>query len=592
MEGIVGKFFYQFGVTISVAVLISLLEALTLAPMRTSQFLKHGTGNRVTNTVSKFMDWLAVKYKRGLIRCFKVRKTILLSTLIVFMGSLFIVKFLRKEFLPPQDQSRFLITLYTKMGSSIELTDSVFKRVETFFKTRPEIDHFYVAVGGFGGGLVNQGISFVTMKGPKERELKTPFTTRPTQQEFMEYLRVALGKIPGVERVSLLDLSLTGFSAQRGYPIEFVLQGPDWEKLSKLSLAMRERLKESGLMADVDSDYNPNMPELEIIPDRKSAALFGVPIADIAAVIASTVGGKKLLPNKYTDKSGHRDDIQVKLAPEVNQNAADLNSIDVRNVAGEIVPLSKVIKTEPGKTLLTITRYNRERGISIFGNFKKGKSQSEVIDFVQSTAKEILPPGYHVEVSGSSKAFQESFNSLLFALILGIAVSFMVLASQFNSFLHPMIILLALPFSVSGAFMAMAATDTSLNIYSLIGLLLLMGIVKKNSILLVEFTNHKRKEGLGANSALLEACPIRLRPILMTSIATIAGALPQALAIGSGAEVMRPMAVSVIGGVLLSTILTLFVVPCAYSLTARFEGKKHKMELKEALEELELAHEI
>jgi hydrophobe/amphiphile efflux-1 (HAE1) family protein len=586
MEGIVGKFFYQFGVTLSVAVMISLLEALTLAPMRTSQFLKIGKGNKVTNAVSHFMDWLAVKYKNGLRFFLNWRKTVLLITFAVFAASLFTVKFLRKEFLPPQDQSRFLVTLYTKMGSSIMFTDSVFKKVEALLKTRPEIDHYYVAVGGFGGGLVNQGISFITMKEKGERPFKAPFKSAPSQQEFMEYLRGALQKTVGVERASLLDLSLTGFSAQRGYPIEFVLQGPDWEKLATLSMEMRNRLKKSGLMSDVDSDYNPNMPELEIIPDRDRASFYGVPITNIANGIAATVGGRKLLPNKYTDSSGHRDDIQVKLDPTVNQGKEDLSAIDVRNVMGETVPLGNVVKTKEGKTLLTITRYNRERGISIFGNFKKGKSQSEVIEFVQENAKEILPPGYHVEVSGSSKAFQESFNSLLFALILGIAVSFMVLASQFNSFLHPMIILLALPFSVTGAFIAMNLTDTSLNIYSLIGLLLLMGIVKKNSILLVEFTNHKRNDGLSVNDALLEACPIRLRPILMTSIATIAGALPQAFALGAGAEVMRPMAVSVIGGVFLSTILTLFVVPCAYSLTARLESKKHEKELKEALQEL------
>jgi HAE1 family hydrophobic/amphiphilic exporter-1 len=399
----------------------------------------------------------------------------------------------------------------------------------------------------------------------------------------MQFAREELQKIPGVDRVSILDLSLTGFSAQRGYPIEFVLQGPDWKKLTELSLEMRKRLKSSNLMSDVDSDFNPNMPELEIAPDREKAAQFGVPITSIANTIAATVGGKKLLPNKYTDVSGHRDDIQVKLAPEFNQGANDLSELDVRTVAGEVIPLNSVIQTTQGNTLLTITRYNRERGITIFGNFYPGKSQSEVIDFVNKSAKEILPPGYHVVVSGSSKAFAESFSSLLFALILGIAVSYMVLASQFNSFLHPGVILLALPFSITGALLAMLVTDTSMNIYSLIGILLLMGIVKKNSILLVEFTNHKRAEGLDVHDALLEACPIRLRPILMTSIATIAAAIPSALAIGAGAEVMHPMSVAVIGGVFLSTLLTLFVVPCAYSLVSRFEGHKHQEELKVAL---------
>lgn len=592
MQGIVGKFFFQFGVTLSVAVMISLLEALTLAPMRTSQFMKKSEGNWITRKVSHLMDYLSLKYKKVLSFCLNHRKIILVSTILVFLASLFTVKYLRKEFLPPQDQSRFMVTLYTPMGSSIEFTDKVFRNAERVLKGRPEIDHFYVAVGGFGGGLVNQGISFITMKEKGERSVRAPFKKEPSQQEFMQFMRGELSKLSGVERVSLLDLSLTGFSAQRGFPIEFVLQGPDWNKLTQFAIQMRRKLEKSGLMNDVDSDYNPDMPQIEIIPDREKAALHNIPITAIADTITATVGGKKLLPNKYTDASGHRDDIQVKLDPKVNEDINDLSSIQIRNVAGEVVPLSSLVKIKHNKTLLTITRYNRERGISIFGNFKEGKSQSEVIDFIQAEAKKTLPPGYFVTVSGSSQAFAESFNSLLFALILGIAVSYMVLASQFNSFLHPIVILLALPFSITGALIAMLITDTSMNIYSLIGLLLLMGIVKKNSILLVEFTNHKRREGLNVQEALIEACPIRLRPILMTSIATIVAALPQAFAFGAGAEVMRPMAISVVGGVFLSTLLTLFVVPCAYSLMTKYEGHKHEAELKEALDDIDKHPEL
>lgn len=587
MEGIVGKFFFQFGVALSVAVMISLLEALSLAPMRTSQYLKVGASNKLTLTVSRGMNWLGEKYHKALVFSLGHRKMILLTSTLVFFLSLISVKFLRKEFLPPQDQSRFMVTLYTKMGSSIQYTDEVFKKLEKILASRGEVSHYYVAVGGFAGGLVNQGISFITMKEPNERPLQAPFKRRPSQQEFMEYLRNILQNLEGVERANLLDLSLAGFSSQRGYPIEFSLQGPEWNKLATYSKELIERLKESGLMSDVDTDYNPNMPEMKIVPDRDKAALYGVPVGNIAAVIASTVGGLKLLPNKYTDESGHRDDIQVKLEPKYNQTAQDMELLEVRNVAGEVVPLKDVVKVEEGSTLLTITRYNRERGISIFGNFKAGKSQSEVVAFIEKNAQDILPEGYHITAAGSSRAFAESFKSLLIALILGIIISYMVLASQFNSFLHPAIILLALPFSISGALFAMLMTDTSLNIYSLIGILLLMGIVKKNSILLVEFTNQKRAEGNDINTALLLACPIRLRPILMTSISTIAGAIPPALALGSGAEVMHPMAIAVIGGVFLSTILTLFVIPCAYSLFGRFEGRKHEQELRETLRLLE-----
>ncbi len=594
MQGIIGKFFYQFGVTMSVAVMISLLEALTLAPMRCSQFLALGGGNKVTRAVSRWMDSLAHSYRKGLDLTLQHRWKVLIVSFAIFGGSILTISSLRKEFIPPQDQSRFLVTIYTKLGSSLQLTDGVFHEAEKFYKTRPEVATYYIAVGGFGGGLVNQGITFITMKDLKERPIASPFTKRPSQTDFMQFFRKELAKIPGVERVAILDLSLTGFSAQRGYPIEFEVQGPDWKKLADLSAVMRKKLMDSGNMADIDTDYNPNMPELEIFTDRAKAVAHGVPTTTIANAVSAMVGGLKLLPNKYTDSAGHRDDIQVKLDPAENMGATDVNKIWVRNKFGEVVPLRDLITTKEESTLLTITRYNRERGISIFGNFKPGKSQGEVIDYVKKLAKDELPPGYHVTISGSSQAFNDSFNSLIGALILGIFVAYMVLASQFNSFLHPAIILLALPFSLTGALWAMWATDTSMNIYSMIGILLLMGIVKKNSILLVEFTNHKRAEGKGVRDALLDACPTRLRPILMTSIATVAAAIPEALARGSGSEIMRPMAVSVIGGVTLSTFLTLFVVPCAYSLCSNLEAHKHEGDLQAALEalgELKPAHQ-
>jgi hydrophobe/amphiphile efflux-1 (HAE1) family protein len=587
MKGIVGKFFYQFGVTMSVAVLISLLEALTLAPMRCSQFLAVGGGNFITRPVSRFMDRLAVQYGNALRVCLRHRWKVLGAATVLFVASLFITKVLRKEMVPPQDQSRFLATIYTKMGSSLQYTDGIFKEAEKVYASRPEIERYYIAVGGFGGGLVNQGISYVTLKDVGERPVTAPFQKQPTQQEFAAFIRKELMKIPGVDRVAVLDLSLQGFSAQRGYPVEFVLQGPDWAKLADLSLEMRKRMMASGLMADVDSDYNPNMPETDVYPDRAKAALRGVPMTAITSAIAAQVGGLKLVPNKYTDPTGHRDDIQIKLDPQENLGPTDISKIWVRNVSGQVLPLSEVVSMKPGSTLLTITRYARERGISIFGNFTPGRSQSEAMDMVQKLAKEMLPEGYHVTMSGSSAAAAESAGSLGGALILGIFVAYMVLASQFNSFLHPAVILLALPFSLTGALLAMGITDTSLNIYSAIGILLLMGIVKKNSILLVEFTNHKRAEGHGVQEALLEACPMRLRPILMTSIATIAGALPEALARGAGSEVMRPMAIAVVGGVLVSTFLTLFVVPCAYSLAAPLERKKHEQNLELALLKME-----
>ena len=585
MKGIIGKFFFQFGVTMSVAVMISLLEALTLAPMRCSQFLQVAHENKLTLKMNQFMDFLTRKYKKILDWALNKRATVLLSSLIVFALSMFIMKWVRQEFVPPQDQSRFLISMQTPMGSSLEFTNSAFIEAEKVLRARPEVFNFLVAVGGFQGGLVNQGNIFVTLKDYSERGIMEPFKKRPTQQEFMAAMREKLNKIPGVTRASMIDLSLSSFSSGRGQAIQFQVQGADWGKLAKYSAQIMEKMKASGLMTDVDSDYNPNMPEVRILPNRPEAAARGVTITNIANTISAMVGSLRV--GKYSNASGHRDDIRIKLQDEFNRSSKDITRIWVRNNRGEMVPLSEVVKLEDQSSLLTIGRFNRERSITLLANLAPGKSQNDAMDFIDKTTKEILPEGYHILLSGNSKASQESFQSLMLALALGILVAYMVLGSQFNSFIHPVTVLLALPFSITGAILALWITQVSLNIYSMIGILLLMGIVKKNSILLVDFTNIKREEGLSVVEALKEACPLRLRPILMTSFATIAAAIPSSLSIGPGSETTRPMAVVVIGGVLLSTILTLVVVPCAYSLFSKFENTKYKKDLEIAITEIE-----
>jgi len=266
--------------------------------------------------------------------------------------------------------------------------------------------------------------------------------------------------------------------------------------------------------------------------------------------------------------------VRVRLVPGQRTRSQDIAKLWVWNNRGEMVQLKDVVEISEKPSYLSITRKNRERSISLFANVAQGKSQATALEEAERIAKGILPEGYHVVFSGSSQTFKESMQSLLFALVLGIVVAYMVLGSQYNSYLHPVTVLLALPFSVTGAFLALWMGNQSLNIYSYIGLILLMGIVKKNSILLVDFTNQLRAQGVATREALMQACPIRLRPILMTSISTIAAAIPPAMALGPGAETRIPMAITVIGGMILSTLLTLFVVPCAYSLFSRFEHKK------------------
>lgn len=297
---------------------------------------------------------------------------------------------------------------------------------------------------------------------------------------------------------------------------------------------------------------------------------------DIGKAINAQVGGQRV--GKYT-RGGRRYDVRVRLVPQEREKAEDINKLTVWNNQNEMVKLADVIKIEKVPALLTVTRKNRERAISIFSNVTTGKSQDAALKEVVRIGKQVLPPGYRIVFTGGSKLHQESSGGLGFAFFLGIVVAYMILASQFNSYVHPFTVLLALPFGISGALIALFLGNQSLNVYSMIGIILLMGIVKKNSILLVDFTNQLRAKGLKVEEALMEACPIRLRPILMTSIATVASAIPPALALGPGAESRVPMAVTVLGGVILSTLLTLFVVPCAYVFLSRLERPKKKIEL-------------
>lgn len=566
MEGIIGKFFFQFGVTISAAVALSLLEALTIAPMRCSQFLEVGHSTRLGKWVGGGMHNLARNYRGSLGWCLHHRFLVLFLAVLIFASSFIFQALLKKEFVPHQDQNRFLARVMLPLGVSLDHTDEVFKKVEAFLTAEPALHGYYCAIGGFRGGESNTGQVFVTMKPKKERPLVNG--KRMTQKDFMQIVRKGLNQIPGVERASVQDLSQSGFTAQRGYPIEFTVRGPSWDTLGEVGAQIMEKMKATGMMTDVDTDYQLGMPELKIYPDREKAAAHGVSILSIANTINATIGGVRI--GKFTS-NGKRYDIRVRLAESDRTEVKDIERIWVRNQQGEAVQLSQVITSEVKPTLFSITRKNRDRAVSIYANPAQGHSQQEALAKVNEIAKEILPKDYHVVFSGGSQAFKESNDSLIFALILGVFVAYMVLATQFNSFIHPFTVLLALPFSLTGAYAALYFSGNTLNLYSMIGLILLMGIVKKNSILLVDFTNEQRRQGKDVRAALLEACPIRLRPILMTSTATVAAAIPEALSTGAGSETIVPMATAIVGGVTISTLLTLFVVPCAYEIFSKFE---------------------
>ena len=565
MKGVIGRFFLQFGITLCLAVLLSYVEAVTLAPARCSQFLKtiREGRSRLGFLVDKSFRWLEKTYSSILHRGLRRPGLILSLAALLFAISLVILRLLPREFVPSQDLSRIAVRLQTAVGSDITETDKLVQKAEAAVVNRAEVQQIFSYVGGMGGGGVNSGNLILTLVPPKQRKL--------SQSQFSALLRRDLNAIPGLRAV-IQDLSQQGFTAQRGFPVEFSVRGPNWDQLVSLSQKLIGQVAASGLVVDLDTDYQLGMPELRISPDRAMAADVGVTIDDVATTLNALVGGIRV--GKYST-GGRRIDVRLKLLASQRSRPEDIARLRVRTRSGDLVPLSSLVTYLEQPALQAITRRDRERAISIFANVAPGHSQDQAIKYVESLSKD-LPVGYRVVLGGASVAFRESMSSLVFALFLGVAIAYMILASQFNSYKDPVTIITILPLSIAGAAFALLITGRSLNIFSMIGLLLLMGIVEKNSIILVDYANNFKAKGFGAREAMQKAGPIRLRPILMTATATLMAAIPPALGIGSGSEIRMPMAIAVIGGLTVSTVLSLIVVPSFYVIADKLVKKRRE----------------
>ena len=553
MSGVIGKFFLQFGVVLCLAVLFSYVEAITLAPSRCAQILAVGreSRSRVGRAVDGGFERLATLYAHLLRRSLRRRGLVLLGAGVLFVLAIFVLRALPTEFVPSQDQSRLMVRMQSAVGSDIHETNRLLQRAEAIINARPEVRRCMASIGGMGGSGVNMAMAMVTLVDPGERSL--------TQAEFAAELRRALNAIPGLRAV-VQDLSQQGFTAQRGFPVEFSVRGPDWDRLVTLAQEQIQTLTASGMVVDIDSDYQVGMPELRILPDRARAADLGVSIEDVATTLNALVGGVRA--GKYST-GGRRLDVRLRLLASQRSRPEDIARLQVRSRSGALVPLSALVSSEELPALQAITRRDRERAITVTANVAPGHSQGEALQYVERLSAG-MPVGYRLVLGGASVAFRESRTSLFFALFLGIVVAYMILASQFNSFLHPITVLTILPLSITGAAAALWLAGKSLNIFSMIGLLLLLGIVKKNSIILVDYANQNRARGMDAAAAMQAAGPVRLRPILMTSVATLMAAIPPALGLGPGAEIRTPMAIAVIGGLVVSTALSLLVVPAFY----------------------------
>jgi HAE1 family hydrophobic/amphiphilic exporter-1 len=570
MKGIIGRFFLQFALTVVFSVLVSLLVSFTLTPMMASIYLKahEKKRNLQVRNASRFEpifrlgEWWERWYKKSesayralLELSLNHRKKVLLLAVGIFVFSIFITKFMGKEFVPPEDQSQFLVRLEAPIDYSVDKADELFREAEDITRAAPEVKTaFYIQ--GYGRTVQShKAILFVSMQKKSERKRSQEEVKRDLRKKFLE--------IPGLKGTAE-DISLVG-GGVRNVPIQYSVRGSDLAALQSYSRQIVSEFSKLPGIVDVDTSLESGQPELKVFIDRDKAADLGVNVASIAEAVNLLISGE-LDVTKYKDEErGRRYDLRVRLNAADRMNPGDLGKIYIRANDGRLVELANVVHIREGGGPSVINRVDRQRAVTIFASLE-GKPLGQAMEELNAIAARILPMDYIPKYKGAAETMGESFQYLTFALILGVIMAYMVLAAQFESFIHPFTVLLSMPLSFVGAFGALLIAGKTISIFSFIGLILLMGLVKKNAILLVDYTNTLRERGMSRREAILHAGPVRLRPILMTTFAMVFGMLPVALGLGEGAETRSPMGIAVIGGLLTSLFLTLVVVPAAYDM--------------------------
>lgn len=563
MEGIIGKFFKSFAVVVTFGILVSLMVSLTLTPMLCSRYLRaESHHNRLYNWLERFFNGMDDQYRKLLDWTLLHRWLIVVATLLVVASSAFFFAQVEKEFVPEEDEGRFSISFKTPLGSSIEYTNSRLELIEQAVEVYdPQIASYFSYIGLGSQGQVNKGAVNVRLKDRNERSL--------SQQELIAKLREDLDQIPGV-RAFPAAISIVG--GQRSEKLQFNLTGPELQQVGDLAKEMQDRLGNVPGMGKVDLDVELDLPELVLQVDRVRAASLGISARDVATAVSMFTGGIDVAKFNDDPGDGQRYNIRVKAGEGSFEQPADLSRIYLRSETGGLVRLDNVASFERKLGPAVIGRFDLQYAATLYAS--PTMPLGEAIAAVESTAAELMPPGYTVRLTGQAEELEKATSSMVFVFTLALILLYMVLASQFNSFLQPFIIMLAQPLAIIGGIVALWITGNSLNIFSMIGLVLLIGLVAKNSILLVDLTNQLHEKGVPINDALRQACPIRLRPVLMTSLTVILALLPAALGFGAGSETNGPLSVAVIGGMISSTLLTLVVVPAVYSLTQHGRARR------------------
>jgi len=561
MEGIVGRFFYAFGVTVTAAVLISLFVSFTLTPMLSSRFLTIPEGHGfLYRLIERFLNFIDRRYRGLLGWSLRHRFSVVAVGVFVFAGSLYLARFVGVEFLPQADEGQFSIAIKTAPGASLQSTDAVAREVEDIVRQHAAVTDLFTTVGGGTQGRVNAASILVKLVERAERDA--------SQQAIMTELREKLASVPGglIALEPVQRVSAAGF---RAAALQVNVRGPktaSLEELSSVAGRLLGELRETPGMVDLDTTYEGGKPQVSVRLDRDRAAELGVSAAAIGSAVRLLVGGDDV--TKFQE-GGKQYDVRVRLLESDRADPRSLETLSLRS-RGSVVQLANVAHVVRDTGPTQIDHQARQRQITILANLE-GKVLGDAIADVNAIAARIgMPSGFSIDFTGQAEMMAESFQNLFFALFLAIILIYMVLASQFGSFLHPLTIMLSLPMAIVGAIGGLLVAGYTMSIFSMIGIILLMGLVTKNAILLIDYTNTLReRDRIERNQALLKAGPVRLRPILMTTAAMIFGMLPIALGIGgggSGGEQRAPMAVAVIGGLITSTLLTLILVPVVYTL--------------------------
>jgi multidrug efflux pump len=547
LKGSTGRLFNEFGIAVAGAVIISGFVALTLTPMLCAKILRvpprHG---RLYRVLEEGFNRLSSGYARTLALALRHRLVVVGIAFLVTLGAIVVFRSLKREFVPPEDRGWFFSFIIAPEGSSLAYTDSYQRQAEAIQAKTKGIDSYFSVVN-IGDG-VSRGIIFTNLEDWSKRDRSV--------QEIIGEIQGQYFAIPGV-----FAFANNPPAFGWGSPVNFVIQHSDFDLLAQGNDTLLARARQIPGLINVDSDLRVNKPQLTVSFDRDRAEDLGVPVSDVATTLQVLLGGNQT--STFT-RANKQYDVIVQLDPRARATPSDMTGLYVRGRGGELVKLEALATVQEGVGPRELNHFDRVRSATLTANLAPGFTLGEALDSLTRIADEVLPRGSSTALAGESRELEESGSALYFAFLLALVVVFMVLASQFESLVHPFTVLLAVPLAVTGALFTLKLAGSTLNVYSQIGMILLIGLVSKNSILLVEYINQLKERGMSALEAAQEAGRIRLRPILMTSVATVMGALPIALGLGAGSLSRRPLGYAIVGGLVFSTLLTLYVVPAVY----------------------------